>query len=153
MMIHDVNEGIVGHKAPKRIGRGIGSGHGKTSGRGHKGAKSRSGYKRHFGAEGGQTALFRRIAKRGFSNAAFQQRIAEVNLGDLEAAFDDGSQVNPVILAERGLAKGRFDLVKILGNGELSKKLIVTADRFSASAEQKILAAGGQVIRTTELSE
>lgn len=147
MMIHDVNEGIVGNRTRKRVGRGIGSGHGKTSGRGHKGAKSRSGYRRHFGEEGGQTPLFRRIAKRGFNNAAFQLRIAEVNLDALDAAFEDGAAITPEVLAEKGLAKGRFDIVKILGNGELSKKLTVSAHRFSRSAEEKITQAGGSVQR------
>lgn len=145
MMLHDVNEGIVGHKARKRVGRGIGSGHGKTSGRGHKGAGSRSGYRRHLGAEGGQMPLIRRIAKRGFNNRQFAPVVAEVNLSALEAAFDAGTTVTVELLVEKGLAKGRFDFVKILGDGDLTKKLAVTAHRFSKSAADKITAAGGSV--------
>lgn len=147
MMIDDVHDGIHTQKPRKRIGRGIGSGHGKTSGRGHKGAKSRSGYKRHLTHEGGQTPLLRRIAKRGFNNNEFALKIAEVNIAALEATFESGAHVTLELLVEKGLAKGRFDLVKILGNGDLKKKLTVSAHRFSASAEAKILAAGGTIDR------
>lgn len=145
MMIHDVNVGIVGSRPRKRVGRGIGSGHGKTSGRGHKGCGSRSGYKRHLGHEGGQTPIFRRIAKRGFNNRQFAVVVAEVNLFALEASYDDGAAVTVESLVDKGLAKGRFDEVKILGQGELSKKLSVTAHRFSKSAADKIVKAGGSV--------
>jgi large subunit ribosomal protein L15 len=147
MMLHDVHQGIVGSRPRKRVGRGIGSGHGKTSGRGHKGAGSRSGYKRSFGFEGGQMPLLRRIAKRGFNNSYFAPVVAEVNVAALEAAFDAGTAVTPELLKEKGLAKGRFDEVKILGNGVLSKKLAVSAHRFSKSAEEKIRAAGGTATR------
>lgn len=147
MIISDVHQGVHTQKPRKRVGRGIGSGHGKTCGRGHKGAGSRSGHKRHFGFEGGQMPLFRRIAKRGFNNNQFALRVAEVNLAALEQAFEPGAQVTPELLVDKGLAKGRFDEIKILGNGQLSKPLQVTAHRFSASAEQKILAAGGRVNR------
>jgi large subunit ribosomal protein L15 len=147
MIISDVHQGIHTQKARKRIGRGIGSGHGKTSGRGHKGAGSRSGTKRHLGFEGGQMPLMRRIAKRGFNNNQFAAKIAEVNVAALSEAFDAGAEVTPELLVSKGLAKGRFDEIKILGNGELKKKLTVSAHRFSASAEQKILAAGGTVNR------
>jgi large subunit ribosomal protein L15 len=147
MMISDVHEGIHTQPNRKRIGRGIGSGHGKTSGRGHKGAGSRSGTKRHLGFEGGQMPLMRRIAKRGFNNNQFALAVAEVNVAALNLAFESGAQVSPESMAAKGLAKGRFDVVKILGNGELSKSLSVSAHRFSASAEKKILAAGGKVER------
>lgn len=147
MMLHDVHQGITGAKPRKRVGRGIGSGHGKTSGRGHKGAGSRSGYKRAFGFEGGQMPLMRRIAKRGFNNNAFAPVIAEVNIAALESAFDAGTTVTPELMAERGVAKGRFEEVKILGNGTLTKKLTVQAHRFSKSAEEKITAAGGTAER------
>lgn len=147
MILNDVHQGVHTQPPRKRIGRGIGSGHGKTSGRGHKGAGSRAGYRRHFGKEGGQTPLMRRIAKRGFNNRQFALRIAEVNVAALEAAFEAGAQVTPALLAEKGLAKGRFDEVKILGDGALSKALKVQAHRFSSSAEQKIVAAGGAVER------
>ncbi|MBI1345054.1 50S ribosomal protein L15 [bacterium] len=150
MMISDVHEDIHTQPNRKRVGRGIGSGHGKTSGRGHKGASSRSGYRRHFGRTGGQMPLMRRIAKRGFNNRQFQVVIAEVNLAAIEAAFEAGTLITPALLAEKGLAKGRFELVKILGNGDLTKAFTVTAHRFSASAEQKITAAGGKVERLSE---
>ncbi|MFO0920011.1 MAG: 50S ribosomal protein L15 [Planctomycetaceae bacterium] len=145
MMLHDVHQGIVGARPRKRVGRGIGSGHGKTSGRGHKGAGSRSGYKRSLGFEGGQMPLLRRIAKRGFSNNYFAPVVAEVNVAALEAAFEAGATVTPELLKEKGLAKGRFDEVKILGNGDLKKKLSVSAHRFSKAAAEKITAAGGTV--------
>lgn len=150
MMIHDVHQDVHTQPNRKRVGRGIGSGHGKTSGRGHKGASSRSGYKRHFGRAGGQMPLMRRVAKRGFSNAQFQIVIAEVNVAALSAAFEAGTVVTPELMAEKGLAKGRFQIVKILGNGEIDKALTVSAHRFSASAEQKIAAAGGKVERLVE---
>lgn len=150
MMIHDVHQDVHTQPNRKRVGRGIGSGHGKTSGRGHKGASSRSGYKRHFGRAGGQMPLMRRVAKRGFSNAQFQIVIAEVNVAALSAAFESGTVVTPELMAEKGLAKGRFQIVKILGNGEIDKPLTVSAHRFSASAEQKIAAAGGKVERLVE---
>jgi large subunit ribosomal protein L15 len=147
MMINDVHRGVHTQKPRKRVGRGIGSGHGKTSGRGHKGAGSRSGTKRHFGFEGGQMPLMRRIAKRGFNNNQFAVRVAEVNVAALNQSFDAGAQVTPELLVSKGLAKGKFDVIKILGNGELTKPLTVAAHRFSASAEQKILAAGGTIDR------
>jgi large subunit ribosomal protein L15 len=145
MIISDVHQGITKHKRPKRIGRGIGSGHGKTSGRGHKGAGSRSGYQSRRGFAGGQMPLARLIAKRGFNNNQFAAKILEINVAALEAKFDSGATVNPESLAEIGLARGRYDEIKILGNGELKKKLTVQAHRFSKSAEAKIAAAGGTV--------
>jgi large subunit ribosomal protein L15 len=147
MMINDVHQGVHTQKPRKRVGRGIGSGHGKTSGRGHKGAGSRSGTKRHLGFEGGQMPLMRRIAKRGFNNNQFAVKVAEVNVAALNQTFDAGAQITPDLLVSKGLAKGKFDVVKILGNGELTKPLTVAAHRFSASAEQKILAAGGKIDR------
>jgi large subunit ribosomal protein L15 len=147
MMLHDVNIGIQGHKTRKRVGRGPGSGHGKTSGRGHKGAGSRSGTKRRLGFEGGQKPLARRIAKRGFNNNFFALTIAEVNLSAIELVFNAGDVITPEILSSKGLAKGRFDQVKILADGEITKALSITAHRFSAAAEEKILAAGGSAVR------
>lgn len=147
MMLHDVNQGITGSKPRKRVGRGIGSGHGKTSGRGHKGAGSRSGYKRSLGFEGGQMPLLRRIAKRGFNNNQFAPVVAEVNVAALESAFESGTEVTPELMQEKGIAKGRFDEVKILGNGTLTKKLTVSAHRFSKAAEEKIAKAGGKATR------
>jgi large subunit ribosomal protein L15 len=127
--------------AKKRVGRGPGSGHGKTAGRGEKGQKSRTGYSQKRGFEGGQMPLHRRIPKRGFTNI-FKEEFAVVNLSDLDR-FDAGSTVNEDSLRQAGLVKGRRRKIKILGTGEVSKKLNVTADRFSKSAKAKIEAAGG----------
>ena len=143
MMIHDVHRGIVKRKSRKRVGRGLGSGHGKTAGRGDKGHSAHSGHSTRLGFEGGQMPLARRLAKRGFSNKYFSKVYAIVNLAALETAFESGSTVDPAALEARGLVKGRFDAIKILGNGSLTKSLSVTAHEFSASAEQKITAAGG----------
>jgi large subunit ribosomal protein L15 len=147
MILDDVHRGIQKNKQRKRIGRGPGSGHGKTSGRGHKGFFSRRGASSRRGYEGGQMPLARRIAKRGFNNKAFAPKVAILNLAVLEAAFQDGEEVNLETLADRGLAKGRFDELKILANGKLTRKLTVKAHRFSAAAEQQIAAAGGTVER------
>jgi large subunit ribosomal protein L15 len=128
----------------KRVGRGPGSGLGKTSGRGNKGQKSRSGYSRKRGFEGGQMPLHRRLPKRGFTNI-FKREWAEVNLADLEEAFEAGATVTPEGLIERGLIrKSKAAAVVILGQGELKKTLTVSAHRFSAAARQKIEAAGGK---------
>ena len=143
MMIHDVHRGIVKRKNRKRVGRGLGSGHGKTAGRGDKGHSAHSGHSTRLGFEGGQMPVARRLAKRGFSNKYFSKVYAIVNLAALETAFESGSTVDPAALEARGLVKGRFDAIKILGNGSLTKSLSVTAHEFSASAEQKITAAGG----------
>ena len=145
MIIDDVHRGIQKRRKRKRIGRGTGSGHGKTAGRGHKGYGSRAGASKQVGYEGGQMPLFRRIAKRGFNNNQFAAKVAIVNVSSLERAFEDGAVVNAEALAEKGLAKGQFDVIKILGNGALTKKLTVQAHRFSKSAEQKIAASGGTV--------
>lgn len=125
-----------------RLGRGVGSGLGKTSGRGQKGQYARNGVKRGF--EGGQTPLTRRLPKRGF-NAKFPTRLAEVNVGDLER-FDSGANVDEKVLRASGLVKGRIDKIKILGNGDLKKKITITAHAFSKSAVQKIEKAGGKAL-------
>lgn len=143
MIIDDVHRGIQKRRPRKRIGRGPGSGHGKTSGRGHKGAGSRAGASHRVGYEGGQMPLFRRLAKQGFSNKRFAANVAIVNVAALERLFEDGATIDLASLAEKGLAKGRFDVLKILGNGQLTKKLTVQAHRFSKSAEEKIVASGG----------
>jgi large subunit ribosomal protein L15 len=129
--------------AKKRVGRGPGSGHGKTSGRGEKGQKSRSGFSRQMGFEGGQMPLHRRLPKRGFTNI-FKKNYAVVNLSDLER-FDNGATVDEAALRQAGLVKGQNDGIKVLGNGKLSKKLTVSATKFSATARQSIEAAGGTV--------
>jgi large subunit ribosomal protein L15 len=130
----------------KRVGRGPGTGLGKTAGRGNKGQKSRSGYSRKRGFEGGQMPLHRRLPKRGFTNI-FRRQWAEVNISDLEKIFETGASVTPEALVEHGLVrKSRQKSVVILGQGELKKALTVNAHRFSASAKQKIEAAGGKAI-------
>ena len=126
-----------------RLGRGVGSGLGKTSGRGQKGQYARvRGFKPHF--EGGQTPIQRRLPKRGFINP-FSATVAEVNVGDLEV-FAAGANVDQAALVARGLVKGRFDRIKILGDGELTKAVTVSADAFSKVAAQKIQKAGGKVV-------
>jgi large subunit ribosomal protein L15 len=136
---------IKARPARKRVGRGPGSGLGKTSGRGQKGAGSRSGHHMRDFYEGGQTPLMRRIPKRGFSNDQFQNRFAVLNVSDLEV-FDDGTEVTPRLLEESGVLKQPLDGVKILGDGELTKKLTVKAHRFSKSALEKISAKGGEAV-------
>ena len=132
-----------GAKHPrKRVGRGPGSGHGKTASRGSKGAKSRSGFRFKRGFEGGQMPLHRRVPKRGFHNP-FRIEYAVVNLDTLADVFDAGSEVTPDLLRERGLVRQAHAPVKILGRGEIAKKLTVRAHKFSGSAAQKIAAAGG----------
>ena len=129
----------------KRLGCGESSGHGKTSGKGHKGQKARSGGSIRLGFEGGQMPLIRRLPKRGFNNAAFKTRYALVNL-DALSLFEEGATVDEKSLREMNLVRGRFDGIKILGNGDLAKKLSITADKVSASAREKIEKAGGAVV-------
>jgi large subunit ribosomal protein L15 len=145
MNLNDVNRGIQKHKKPKRVGRGIGSGHGKTSGRGHKGQGARAGWSRLSVFEGGQMPLVRRIPKRGFHNR-FAVEVAIVNLSDLEKRFAAGEEVNLETLRGKNLCRGQFDVLKVLGNGALSKSLRVSAHRFSQSAMEKIRQAGGEVV-------
>ena len=138
-----------GAKKPrKRIGRGPGSGHGKTAGRGHKGAQSRSGFRSKRGFEGGQMPLHRRVPKRGFHNP-FRVEYAVVNLDTLQDVFDADSAVTPEVLRERGLVRRAGLPIKVLGRGEIAKKLMVRAHKFSGTAAAKIAAAGG----TTEVIE
>ncbi|GBC83298.1 50S ribosomal protein L15 [bacterium HR10] len=142
--LHNLRRPAGAVHRPKRVGRGPGSGHGKTATRGHKGQKSRSGFSLRPGFEGGQMPLIRRLPKRGFTNE-FKKEWAEVNLDVLEARFEAGAEVTPKVLQERGIVKKIGDGVVILGRGELTKPLRVVAHRFSASAREKILAAGGSV--------
>ena len=132
--------------ARKRVGRGPGSGTGKTSGKGHKGQNARSGGGVRPGFEGGQLPLFRRLSKRGFNNYNFRTVYATVNVGDLER-FEEGTTVTKELLVEAGLVKKELDGIKVLGNGELTKKLTVKADKFSSTAKEKIENVGG----TTEV--
>ena len=145
MDLSTVHEGVVRRKAKKRVGRGVGSGHGKTSSRGSKGAWASAGAKKpHPLHEGGQMPLFRRIPKRGFSHATWDKTYHVVNVGDLDGAFDDGATVDPAALRRAGLAKGDADGVRVLGDGAVTKKLVVRAHHFSKSAAEKIAARGGK---------
>jgi large subunit ribosomal protein L15 len=145
MNLHDIHRGISKNKKRRRIGRGSGSGRGKTSGRGGKGQTARAGYSALPIFQGGAMPLVRRIPKRGFTNE-FALSVANVNVGDLEAAFESGDEVNPQTLREKSIIRTRYDVLKVLGDGELTKKLKVSAHRFSESAKEKIQQAGGEAI-------
>ena len=144
--IHNIGAPEGANRNKKRVGRGPGSGHGKTSTRGHKGQKSRSGYSGRPGFEGGQMPLQRRLPKRGFTNI-FKKQWLEVKLSDLEQRFEDAETVTPELMVERGMIKkshlDRFHGVVVLGGGEVTKALKVTAHRFTRGAREKIEAAGG----------
>ena len=142
MKLHELQPAAGSTTAPKRLGRGVGSGLGKTSGKGHKGAKARSGGGKRPGFEGGQMPLYRRVPKRGFTNI-YRTEYATVNLSQLEV-FDDGATVNAETLLAAKIIKKSLDGLKILGNGELTKKLTVEAAKFTESAKQKIEACGGK---------
>jgi large subunit ribosomal protein L15 len=143
MMIHDITAKVGAHKKRTRVGRGEGSGKGGTSGRGHKGAKSRAGWSSRPGYQGGSTPIARRFPKRGFSNAGFRSLFHEVNVDALEKHFDSGATVDAAALVAKGLIRDVKLPVKVLGNGELKKKLTVNAAKFSATAKTKIEKAGG----------
>ena len=142
MKIHELTPAPDSNKAVKRIGRGHGSGNGKTAGKGHKGQNARSGGGVRIGFEGGQMPLARRIPKRGFNNI-FAAKYATVNVSDLNK-FKDGTEVDTELLIASGLIKKAYDGVKILGNGELTSQLTVKAAKFSARAKEKIEKAGGK---------
>ena len=142
MRLHDLKPRPGAKHRRKRLGAGESSGHGKTSGRGGKGQTARSGSSIRIGFEGGQMPLYRRIPKRGFNNAQFATQYIPVNVGDLEK-FDNNARIDVEALRKAGLANGSSDGVKILGQGDLTKKLTVTAHAFSASARTKIEARGG----------
>ncbi len=142
MKLHELSPAPGSKKVRKRIGRGAGSGTGKTAGKGHKGQNARSGGGVRPGFEGGQMPLQRRVPKRGFNNI-FATKYAIVNVGDLDR-FEDGSEVDAALLKSVGLIKKEYDGLKILGNGELKKKLTVVATKFSASAKEKIENLGGK---------
>mgnify|MGYP002661896529 FL=1 len=144
MKLHTLSPAPGSKKAPKRKGRGTGSGLGKTAGRGQDGQKSRSGGGVRPGFEGGQMPLARRLPKRGFSNARFKKTFAIVNVGDLNI-FDANTVITPELLLERGLVRKLNDGLKILGNGEVEKAFTIKAHKISKSAEEKILAGGGKV--------
>ena len=143
MKLHELQPAAGSTAAPKRLGRGVGSGLGKTSGRGHKGAKARSGGGKRPGFEGGQMPLTRRLPTRGFTNI-FRKEYAIVNVSALNE-LDEGTVVTAEVLRDHGLIKDARDSVKILGGGELTKKLTVAVDKVTGSAKEKIEAAGGKV--------
>lgn len=143
MNIQDLGPAYGATKTKTRVGRGVGSGLGKTAGKGHKGQKARSGGKIRRGFEGGQTPLYRRIPKRGFKNY-FKKEYAIVNVSDLEK-FEEGTVVNMELLLKEGMIKKELDGLKILSNGNLTKKLTVVANKFSKEAKTKIEAVGGKI--------
>lgn len=143
MKLHELSPAAGSTKERKRIGRGAGSGQGKTAGKGHKGQKARAGRGMRPGFEGGQMPLQRRLPKRGFNNI-FRSVVVTVNVSDLEAKFESGAVVDTDALKAAGLVKNYFDSVKVLGNGELTKSLNVKVNAYSESAKQKIEAAGGK---------
>ena len=146
MKLNNITPTEGAFKERKRVGRGTGSGLGKTRCKGHKGQNARSGGGVRVGFEGGQLPLFRRLPKRGFSNAKFKIRYATINLSDLER-FAEGTEVTPTLLKEMGVIKNSLDGIKVLGNGKLTKKLNVKANKFSETAKKEIEALGG----TTEV--
>ena len=143
MKLHELEKNIGATHAKKRVGRGPGSGIGKTSGKGQKGQKARSGGSINQVFEGGQLPLFRRLPKRGFKNYNFRTRYAVINLDSLNR-FEEGTVVTPALLKETGIIKNQLDGVKVLGNGTLEKKLTIQANKFSASALEKIKESGSK---------
>ncbi len=144
MDLSTVHQGITKRKPKKRVGRGIGSGHGKTSTRGSKGQWASAGSDKPSQLfEGGQMQLFRRMPKRGFSHNTWDSRYHVVNVGDIDKAFQDGDNVDAAALRKIGLARGPADGIRILGNGEVTKRLLIKAHHFSASAKEKITAKNG----------
>lgn len=144
MKLHEIRPADGSTKARKRLGRGTATGQGKTAGRGQKGQKARSGGGVRPGFEGGQMPLYRRLPKRGFNNARFAKVYTAINIDRLNI-FEDNTEVTPELLVEKGIIKAINDGIKILGNGELSKKLTVKAHKFSKTAVEKIEATGGKV--------
>ena len=144
MELHNLKNTHRPHKRRKRVGRGMGSGLGKTCGRGQKGAGSRAGYKTRARYEGGQLPLYRRLPGRGFSNARFQKKLDAINLGEIDAFFEDGDVVNIETLRDVGLVKGSSYGIKLLSEGELTKKVRIEANAMSKNAEEKLKAANIQ---------
>ena len=144
MKLHELERNRAAKQVRRRVGRGMGSGLGKTSGRGEKGQKARSGVSIKATFEGGQLPLYRRLPKRGFSNSDFKVKYATINIEDLNR-FEDGTEVTPELLKEVGLLKNQLDGVKVLGNGECTKKLTVKANKFSKSAVEKLENTGSKI--------
>ncbi|MDB4054575.1 50S ribosomal protein L15 [Akkermansiaceae bacterium] len=153
MNLHNLKPNRGAKHRVKRLGCGESSGLGKTSGRGHKGQKSRSGGGVRPGFEGGQMPLHRRLPKRGFNNTRFQDKIAVVNVASLNERFEDGDTVNMGTLKAARLVKGTYDGVKVLGNGDLAKKLTIEGCKVSASAKEKIEKAGGSIADAQKVAE
>ncbi|MDP7033709.1 MAG: 50S ribosomal protein L15 [Planctomycetota bacterium] len=151
MNLADVKAGGVPYKKRKRVGRGTGSGSGKTCGRGHKGARSRSGWKSKPFHEGGQMPLSRRLPQKGFNNFRYRKEYAIVNIGLLDQFFEDGATIGPEEMRAAGVLRGgpRVERVKVLGEGLVKKKLIVQAHKFSGKARDQIVAAGGEAREIT----
>lgn len=145
MKLNELAPAAGSTKGRKRVGRGESSGLGKTSGKGSNGQKSRRGYSQKAGFEGGQMPMIQRIPKRGFSNARFKKEYAVVNLMTLEERFEDGATITPELMLETRVARKLKDGIKILGEGELSKKFTIVTNKISASAKEKIESAGGKV--------
>jgi large subunit ribosomal protein L15 len=145
MKLHELSPATGSNRESKRIGRGHGSGWGKTAGKGHKGQWARAGGGVRPGFEGGQTSLARRMPKRGFNNKVFATEYAVINVRDLEKRFDNGAVIDEQAIIESGLVKKPLDGIKVLGMGQLSKKLTVKVTKFSGSAKEKIEAAGGKI--------
>lgn len=145
MKLHELERNRAAKHERRRVGRGMGSGLGKTSGRGEKGQKARSGVSIKATFEGGQLPLYRRLPKRGFSNSDFKIRYATINVSDLNEKFKDGDVVTPELLKEIGLLKSQLDGVKILGDGEIEKKLTVKAHKFSKTAIEKLEKSGSTI--------
>ena len=147
MRLHDIKPRPGAKHRRKRLGSGESSGLGKTCGRGHKGQKSRSGGGPRSTFEGGQMPLYRRLPKRGFNNARFKKIYAVINVGMLDEVFEDGTVINEEVLRANGMVKGKYDGIKILGSGNLSKKLKFSVDKVSDSAKDKIEKAGGNITK------
>jgi large subunit ribosomal protein L15 len=144
MRLNDINKGVHKNRKRSRVGRGPGSGHGKTSGRGHKGQGQLAGWSAPSIFEGGRSPIIRRVPKRGFNNR-HGRIVKSINVAELELAFESGATITPELLRSSGVAKGIWHELKVLGDGNLSKKLSVSAHRFSKQAREKIIAAGGSV--------
>lgn len=146
MMIHDITKLTGAHKRRTRVGRGEGSGKGGTSGRGHKGAKSRAGWSSRPGYQGGSTPIMRRFPKRGFSNAGFRADFHVINLREIEKHFEAGTTVDQQALVTKGLVPNMDLPLKVLGTGDLTKKITINAAKFSASAKAKVEKVGGTIV-------
>jgi len=146
MRLHDLKPLPGAKHRRKRLGIGESSGHGKTSTRGHKGQRARSGGSIRPGFEGGQMPLIRRLPKRGFNNSRFKEKVGIVNVGNLEECFKDGSCVNESTLRKRGLVRGHLQVVKLLGKGSITKQFSIEIDRISATAREKVEKAGGSIV-------